>query len=134
MALSDNLANKVLDLILGAVAYTPETNVKIALFNVTPALDGTGGTEVSGSGYAEITKANNLTNFPAATGRTKSNGAAITFPAATASWGTVVAVVVFANDGTTMLLVGELTTPKVVAVDDVVSFAVGQLSFTVVSS
>lgn len=130
MAFSNSIANKVLDIILGGAAYTPETNVKIALFTSTPALDGSGGTEVSGGNYSRVTKANNATNFPNAASRAKSNGTAITFPQASAGWGAITAVGIYANDGTTLMMLAVFDTPKTVSTNDVPSYAIGQLTFT----
>jgi hypothetical protein len=48
--------------------------------------------EISGGGYARVAVVNNLTNFPAVSGGSKSNGIAITFPRPTADWGTVYSV------------------------------------------
>jgi len=62
----------------------------MALFTVQPGAGG-GGTEVSGGSYARISVTNNTTNFPTPTGDLLQNGAAITFAAATANWGTIVA-------------------------------------------
>jgi hypothetical protein len=85
---SNVLENLLLDEVLGGVNYSPATNVSIALYTVSPGDPG-GGTEVTGGAYARVTQANNLTNWPAAAAGSKSNGVAITFPTATASWGTV---------------------------------------------
>jgi hypothetical protein len=61
----------------------------------------------------------------------KSNANAITVPAATAVWGNVVAFAVFdAAAAGNMLFWAMLTTPKVVAIGDVFSFAAGSLTFT----
>lgn len=95
---SDYTEKKILDLIFGNTAYSIPATLYIGLFTVTPADDGTGGTEVTGGSYARVALTNNTTNFPNATGgdpSTKSNGIAVTFPAATANWGTVVGVGIF---------------------------------------
>ncbi len=111
------------------MAFTaPATHV--ALFTVAPSDTG-GGTEVTGGAYARVTVTNNATNWPAATGATaaKSNGTVITFPTATAAWGTVVAFGIF--DAATvgnLLWWGDLTTVKAVASGDTASFAIGSLS------
>ena len=82
-ALSDYLENEILDHILGTGAYTMPTNVYVGLstgsFN-----DDNSGTELSGSGYTR-----KVASFGAASSGTASNDAAIEFPAATGSWGTV---------------------------------------------
>jgi len=127
---SDYLENKILDFLLGGVSYTPPATVYIALFTVAPT-DAGGGTEVSGGGYARVAVANNTTNFPAATNGTKSNGTTITFPTATADWGTIVAVGIYdaATNGN-LLFWANLTTARTVQSGDTAQFAVGALTFT----
>lgn len=95
---SDYLEKKVLDLLFGSTAYSVPATLYFGLFTTTPNDDGTGGTEVSGGSYARVSMTNNSTNFPNASGgnpSTKANGVAITFPTATADWGTVVGMGVF---------------------------------------
>jgi len=127
---SDYLENKILDFLLGGVSYTPPSTVYIALFTVAPT-DAGGGTEVSGGGYARVAVANNTTNFPAASNGSKSNGTTITFPIATADWGTVVAVGIFdAATAGNLLFWANLTTSKTIQNGDTAQFAAGSLTFT----
>lgn len=81
--------NEILDAILGDDNATnmPDT-VYIGLFTSEPS-DGGGGSEVTGNGYARVAVTNNSTNWPDATDGEKRNGATITFPQATNSWGTI---------------------------------------------
>ncbi len=129
----DFLEARVLDLVLGAVSYSPAGTVYVALFTVIPA-DSGGGTEVSGGSYARVALTNNTTNWPASTGTNptvKANGTAITFPKATANWGTIVAFAIFdANSGGNLLYWGSLAANKVINTDDTPSFAVGALTVT----
>jgi len=90
-AFSDYLENKVLDHLLGAVAYTAPATVYFALYSAAPSDTG-GGTEVGGGGYTRVAVTNNTTNWPAAASGTKRNASTITFPEATATWGTIVAI------------------------------------------
>ena len=127
---ADFLENKLLDHVLGAATYTPPVTVYIALYTVAPS-DAGGGTEVTGGSYARVAVTNNATNFPAATAGAKSNGTVITFPAATASWGTVVAhAELDAPTGGNFLYWGDLTVSKAINSGDTASFAVGDLDFT----
>jgi len=127
---SDYLENKVLDFLLGGVSFTPPATVYIALFTAAPT-DAGGGTEVSGGGYARVAVTNNTTNFPAASNGTKSNGTTITFPTATADWGTVVAVGIFdASTGGNLLFWANLSTSKTIQNGDTAQFAAGSLTFT----
>lgn len=105
---SDYLENKILDHVLGGGDYTRPATVYVGLFTTAPSDTG-GGTEVSGGSYARVAVTNNATNFPAASSGSKSNGTAITFPAATANWGTVVAFGIFdASSGGNLLYWGWL--------------------------
>jgi hypothetical protein len=86
--------------------------------------------EVSGGSYARVTYANNTTNFPATSGRTKSNGTAIVFPVATATWGLIESV--FLMDAATGLLWrhNDLPAPiQVNAGDPAFTLAIGALAF-----
>jgi len=104
------------------------------LWTVLPALDGTGGTEVTGGAYAATSCAGSFPN--AATGDLSvSNNAKITFPTATADWATgsdrVVAVSIStASTGTTtFLLIQALDDPVEVLNGTVFEFAIGALVF-----
>lgn len=89
---STYLANKLLGLTFGATAWTPPSTLYCALFNVAPLAGGTGGTEVSGGGYARVAVANNTSNFPVPTVQQVSNAAVIDFGTPSgAGWGTIVA-------------------------------------------
>jgi hypothetical protein len=127
---SDDLENKILDHVLGGGDYTRLATVYVALFTVTPS-DSGGGTEVSGGAYARVAVTNNATNFPAASGGAKSNGTAITFPAASANWGTVVAFAIMsASSGGVILYWGPVSPNKAVNSGDTASFAIGDLDIT----
>jgi hypothetical protein len=124
---------KALDWLLGAFSYTVPSTLYLALFTVAPTSAG-GGTECAGGSYARVPITNNSTNWPAATGSgpgTKANGAAFTFPTASASWGTVVAWGLFdAASAGNGLYWGTLNTPRPVALSDTPSFAIGALTIT----
>lgn len=127
---SDYLENELLDHWLGAAAYTAPATVYAALFTATPS-DSGGGTEVTGGSYARVAVTNNATNWPAASGGSKSNGTDITFPQATADWGTVVAFALFdAPTSGNMLVWGPLTASRAVNSSDTPSFATGTLTVT----
>jgi len=127
---SDFLELELLDHVLGNAAYTAPANVYVALFTVAPT-DAGGGTECIGGSYARVTVANNATNWPAASAGAKSNGTAITFIEATASWGTVVAFGIF--DALTvgnLLYWATLTVNKTIDSGDTANFAIGELDIT----
>ena len=124
-ALSDYLENEVLDHILGTGAYTMPTNVYVGLstgsFN-----DDNSGTELSGSGYTR-----KVITFNAASSATADNNAAVEFPAATGSWGTVSHFGLFDAETSGNLLVhGAFTTGKVIASGDILKIPAGDLDIT----
>ena len=132
---SDYLENELLDHVFGGADYARPATLYVALYTVAPT-DAGGGTEV-GTGtwtnYARVAVTNNATNFPAASAGAKSNGAAITWPAATATGDVnVVAVgILDANTGGNLLAWAGLTTsPKTVQNGDTPSFAIGDLDIT----
>lgn len=130
---SDFLENEILDHILGGPDYVRPATIYIALFTVAPTSDaGTGGTEVSttSTGYARAAVTNDATNFPAAASGTKSNGTAITFPTATAAWGTIVAFGIYdAATAGNLLFWNVLTASKVINTNDIAQFPATSLVF-----
>ena len=127
---SDFLENELLDHVLGNAAYTAPATVYIALYTVAPT-DAGGGTECTGGSYARKAVTNDVTNFPAASAGAKSNGVAISFVEATASWGTVVAFGIL--DALTLgnlLYWADLTTSKVIDNLDTATFAIGDIDAT----
>jgi len=130
---SDFTEQKLLDHLLGATSYTPPATLYFALFTSAPS-DSGGGTEVSGGSYARVGVTNNTTNFPNASGTSptsKANGTAITFPTASANWGTVVAVGIFdASSGGNLIAWADLTANKTINNGDTGSFASSSLTFS----
>lgn len=127
---SDYLENKLLDHTLNATAFTSPTTLYVALYTVAPS-DSGGGTEVSGGSYARVSVTANTTNFPAASGGAVANGTVVTFPTATANWGTVVAFgILDASSGGNLLVWADLAANKAVDDGDTASFAVGDLDIT----
>jgi hypothetical protein len=92
-AFSDYLENKVLDHLMGRTTYTAPASLYFALYTASPS-DSGGGTEVSGGSYARVAVSNDAANWPSAAAGTKRNASTITFPEATASWGTIVAIAI----------------------------------------
>ena len=130
--LSNYLAKALNDHVFSATAYSSPGTLYCALFTVAPT-DGGGGTEVSGNAYARVGVTNNSTNFPLASLSTgaKSNGTVISFPTATGSWGTVVAVAWFdASSGGNMLMFTTLNSSRAVSTDDTPKYAIGGITIT----
>ena len=124
-ALSDYLENEVLDHILGTGAYTMPSSVYVGL-STASFNDDNSGTELSGSGYTR-----KVATFAVATSGTTSNNAAVEFPAATGSWGTVSHFGLFdAATSGNLLIHGAFSVSKTVSSGDILKIAVGDLDIT----
>ena len=132
MSASNDLENKILDHILGGGDYTRLSTVYVALYTADPGEGGSANTnEVTGADYDRVAVTNNSTNFPAAASGSKSNGTAIDFPTpGSGGWGTVThwAIVSSSSGAGDILFSDALTSSQVIAEDDTVSFAVGDLT------
>lgn len=131
-SMSDFLEGQLRAHIFRTASFTKPTALGIALFTAAPS-DAGGGTEVTGGSYARVNVAPLDANWTAAsaTDGETDNAAAITFPTATADWGTVTHVGIY--DATTagnLLFWGALTASKVVSSGDTFSFAIGALTVT----
>lgn len=116
------LDNNVLNAALRGIAFTPPALIYVALYTVIPGVSG-GGTEVAGGSYARPT----VTFSAPANGQVVST-ADVLFPVATALWGTISAFAFLdAPSGGNMLYFGNLSSPRLVDVEDQVRFPGGQL-------
>ncbi len=125
---STYLENKIIDHMLRNQSYTPPATVYVALFTADNGLEGgviTG--EVSGGSYAR--QALTLT---AASDGESSNSSDITFPTATADWGTVthVALMDAATSGN-VLMHSALDASKTVNNGDTFKINTGDLDIAV---
>jgi len=124
MSFSNFLETEILDHVFGGAAYTAPTTHYLALYTATPGETG-GGTEVSGTGY--VRKAVAFTT----TGNTTSNTAAVEYPTAGASWGTVTSVGVFdAETSGNLMAYAALTTNKTIDSGDVFRVPTADLDIT----
>lgn len=131
MPITNTSANEVIDALLGDATIWPAT-VYIGLMTAAPALDGSGVVEPSGGSYARVAVTNNLTQWPAAASRTKSNANEIAFPTATAGWGTISHVGIFsASSGGDLLGYQALATARGVLNGDTFKLPAGDLQVTV---
>lgn len=124
-AKSNYLENKIIDWLFRGQTFTPPATLYVALFTVAPSDTG-GGTEVTGGAYARVAVTSSLANWAgtqaaastvasSGTGGTTSNNAAITFPAPTANWGSIVAFGIFdAVTAGNLLVYGTLSAAKTV--------------------
>ena len=123
---TDYLENKIIDHMLRNQAYTPPSTVYLALFT-TATSDAGGGTEVSGGSYAR-----QAVTLSAASGGASENSADITFPQATADWGTITHVALMdALTGGNMLMHTPLDASKTVNNGDTFKINTGDLDVTV---
>jgi hypothetical protein len=124
MSFSNYLENKVMLHVFGGTSYTAPATLYVGLYTSDPG-EGDAGTEVSGGSYARQTAAFTITGGAAA------NTAAIEFPTASASWGTVTYVGVRdASTGGNLLASGALTTSKTISSGDVFRIPAGDLDIT----
>lgn len=123
--LSDFLENKIIDHMLRNQAYTPPATVYVALFTTATSDDGSG-TEVTGGSYARQDA-----GLSVASGGASSNASDITFPTATADWGTVThcALMDAATSGN-MLMHSALDASKTVNNGDTFKINAGDLDVT----
>lgn len=124
MSFSNYLETKVLEHVFGGTAYTAPTTKYLALYTVAPGEAG-GGTEVSGGSYARQACAFTVS------GNLATNTAAVEWPTASASWGTVVAVgVLDAVSAGNLMTYANLTNSKTIASGDVFRIPAGDLDIT----
>ena len=124
MSFTNFLETEILDHVFAGAAYTAPSTKYLGLFTAAPGEAG-GGTELSGSAY--VRKAVNF----ATSGDTTSNNAAIEFPTATGSWGTVTHVGVFdAATSGNLMAYATLSASKVIATGDVFRVPSGDLDIT----
>ena len=124
-AISNYLENALVNATLRNTAYTSPTTVYVGLFTTDPT-DAGSGTEVSGGSYARQSA-----TFAAPSNGASSTSADVTFPQATANWGTVTHFGVFdASSAGNLLYHGALTTSKTIETGDVFKISSGNLTVT----
>jgi hypothetical protein len=124
---TDYTEDLVLDWLLTAGSATRPTSWYAGLYTVAPTDTG-GGTQVSGGSYARTAGTFTISGTSPSTA---ANSAAIEFPEATASWGTVVAVGIFdASTAGNLLAYANLGTSASITTGDVLRFNAGALTVT----
>lgn len=124
MSFTNDLETRVLQWALTSGSPTRPSAWYIGLFTAAPGEAG-GGTEVSGGSYARQTVAFTVS------GNLATNGAAIEWPTATASWGTITHVAVFdALTSGNMLVYATLAESKTIGTGDVLRIPIGDLDVT----
>lgn len=124
-AMSDYLENSFLDHFTGTASTTAPAAVYLGL-STASMNDDNSGTELSGSGYAR-----QAITFAAAASASISNNAAVEFPSATTSWGTISHWAIYdASTGGNQLFHGSFATGKAIAAGDILKVASGALTIT----
>jgi len=124
MSFTNDLETRVLQWALTSGSPTRPTAWYVGLFTAAPGETG-GGTEVSGNAY--VRKAVTFT----VSGDTATNNAAIEWPTATGSWGTITHVAVFDAETTgNMLVYASLAASKTISTGDVLRIPSGDLDVT----
>lgn len=126
-AASNYLENKILDHVLTSTAYTQPSRY-LALFTADPGEAGSFTSEISTSGTAYARQA---VTFAAASSGSSATNATVTFPTATANWGTVTHVAVVDGDtegAGNVLFYGAVTTSKTIENGDTFQISSGNLT------
>jgi hypothetical protein len=124
MSFTNDLETRVLQWALTNGSPTRPTAWYVGLFTAAPGETG-GGTEVSGGSYVRV-----AVTFTVS-GNLATNSAAVEWPTATATWGTITDVAVFdADTGGNMLVYASLTSSKTIASGDVLRIPAGDLDVT----
>ena len=123
--MSNYLENALINVTLRATGYTAPTTVYVALYTSDPT-DADTGTEVSGTSYARQS-----VTFGAPSNGATTNSAAVEFPQAGGSWGTVTHIGIRdASTAGNLLYHTALDASKTIATGDVFRIASGSLSVT----
>lgn len=126
MSFSNTYETHVLNYVFTTTSVTRPTAWYLALFTSNPAEDASG-TEVTATGTAYARQSATFT----VSGNTASNSAAIEFPTATASYGTVTHVGVYtASSGGDLIAYAALSTSKAIDTGDVFRVPSGDLDVT----
>lgn len=123
--MSNYLENALINATLRNTSYTSPTTVYVGLYTSDPT-DANTGTEVSGGSYART-----AVTFGAPNNGAALNNAAVEFPQATGSWGTVgwIGIHDAATSGNLMYHTA-LDVSKTIDTGDIFKIAVGSLSVT----
>jgi hypothetical protein len=123
--MSNYLENALINATLRNTSYTSPAAVYVGLYTDDPG-EGNTGTEVSGGSYARTS-----VTFGAPSNGVSTNSAAVTFPTATGTWGTVTHIgILDASTSGNLLYHTPLDSSKSIASGDVFTISSGNLSVT----
>ena len=122
---SNYLENALINAVLRNTSYTSPATVYVSLYTTDPT-DADTGTEVSGGSYART-----AVTMGAPSNGVSTNSADVTFPTATASWGTVTHIGIHdASTSGNLLFHTPLDTSKTIDSGDIFKITSGNLSVT----
>lgn len=125
MSLTNTFETTTLTWLFTADSATRPTSWYIGLFTSDPTDTGAAGTEVSGGSYARTSASFTIS------GNEATNSAAIEFPEATGSWGTITHIgVMDASTAGNMIVHSALSASKTIASGDVFRINAGDLDIT----
>lgn len=123
--MSNFLENALINATLRNTSYTSPAAVYVGLYTSDPT-DANTGTEVSGGSYARV-----AVTMGAPSNGVSTNSAAIEFPQASGSWGTVGWIgILDATSSGNLLYHTALDTSKTISSGDIFKIAIGGLSVT----
>lgn len=123
---SNYTENLVINVLLRGASHTGSATIYVGLFTDSQN-DANTGTEVTGGSYART-----AVTFDAPSDGVTQNSADVTFPTATASWGTVQSVGIYdASTGGNLIAFTNLDTNKTIDSGDIFKITTGNLSLTV---
>jgi hypothetical protein len=123
--MSNYLENALINATLRNTSYTSPTTVYMGLYTSDPT-DANTGTEVSGGSYTRM-----AVTMGAPSNGVSTNSAAIEFPQASGSWGTVGWIgLLDASSAGNLLYHTPLDTSKTISSGDIFKIAIGGLSVT----
>jgi hypothetical protein len=123
--MSNYLENALINATLRNTSYTSPSTVYVGLYTSDPT-DANSGTEVSGGSYART-----AVTFGSPSNGVSTNSAAVEFPQATGSWGTVGWIgILDASTSGNLLYHTALDTSKTIENGDIFKIAIGSLSVT----
>jgi hypothetical protein len=123
--MSNYLENALINATLRNTSYTSPTTVYVALYTSDPT-DADSGTECSGTSYAR-----QAVTFGAPSNGVSTNSAAVEFPQAGGSWGTITHIGIRdASTSGNLLYHTALDASKTIETGDVFKIATGSLSVT----
>ncbi len=122
---SNYLENALINAVLRNTSYTSPATVYVSLYTSDPT-DADSGTEVSGGSYART-----AVTMGAPSNGVSTNSADVTFPTATAGWGTVSHIGIHdASTSGNLLFHTPLDTSKTIDSGDIFKITSGNLSVT----